>query len=254
MESGKTQALLELVAIAELSEKEAHLAIQFHETWRPAAFNREVHKRISFSYVAHTFEIVRWALSRELLMSLSRLWINQKDAIALTKAAHHLKNPKVFDALCIDYLERLKGESSSMSYLRMMLSERRQEFLDLVNKYHQGGRSASVLGRLAHLRHNELAHRRLEINDWDKPSSEPVTQQSQQELKHNEVEELYQDSLIAVSLLNDLARGKVTNLKGITNVYKHHSNYFWEGLRSERELGHPRYIAPSNNALIDGSQ
>ena len=52
---------------------EVELAIQFHEAWRPAAFDADLMDRMSHSYAGNTFLVVRAALRREVLLALVRL-------------------------------------------------------------------------------------------------------------------------------------------------------------------------------------
>jgi hypothetical protein len=57
--------------IASLREKvnaarqEFDMAVTFHEVWKPAAFDEDLHKRMGPSYATNAFFVVREALRRK---------------------------------------------------------------------------------------------------------------------------------------------------------------------------------------------
>jgi hypothetical protein len=68
------QRIERLKNLVDTARQEIELAVMFHETWRPAAYDTGLHDRIGTSYAAHAFQIIRMSLRRELLLALTRLW------------------------------------------------------------------------------------------------------------------------------------------------------------------------------------
>lgn len=58
----------------EAAQQEFDMALTFHETWKPAAYDKDLHKRMGDSFATQTFLVVRLALRREMLLALMRLW------------------------------------------------------------------------------------------------------------------------------------------------------------------------------------
>ena len=58
------------------AHEEFDMAVTFHEAWKPAAYDSDLHVRMGASYASHTFLTVRTALRREMLLALMRLWDN----------------------------------------------------------------------------------------------------------------------------------------------------------------------------------
>jgi hypothetical protein len=56
------------------AQQEFDMAITFHETWRPIAYDEDLQKRMGKSSATQTFLVVRSALRREMLLALMRLW------------------------------------------------------------------------------------------------------------------------------------------------------------------------------------
>src|SRR5207237_9818517 len=56
------------------ADEEFHIALAFHEAWKPSAYDKALHDRIGRSYALYTFRVIAAALGRELLLPLLRLW------------------------------------------------------------------------------------------------------------------------------------------------------------------------------------
>ncbi|OFO61518.1 hypothetical protein HMPREF3024_21075 [Achromobacter xylosoxidans] len=63
--------------MVDLARQEIELAVMFHETWRPAAYDTDLHGRIGESYAGNAFLIIRMSLHRELLLALKRIQIRK---------------------------------------------------------------------------------------------------------------------------------------------------------------------------------
>ena len=59
------------IAVA-AAEDEIVMAVMFHETWRPTAYDEGLHNRMGNSFATHSFQIVRLSLRREMLLALMR--------------------------------------------------------------------------------------------------------------------------------------------------------------------------------------
>lgn len=213
--------LKKMKAMIAAAEDEIVMAAMFHETWRPAAYDKDLHKRMGHSFATHSFQIVRLSLRRELLMALMRLWDTNREAIPMTQIAQKLSNRDFFDALVNDRADGLGLSSPSLKQtLRDSLDETRKEVLDLVHKYSKGGPSYPVFKRLQVLRHTRLAHRQRE--------QENITQV---DTDGQDVQSFYDDNLQLVKLLLSLVLARAFDLTQAAGVYSHHAKYFWAGVR-----------------------
>jgi hypothetical protein len=55
------------------AQQEFDIAVTFHEVWKPAAYDQDLHGRLGKSYATQAFLITRNALRREMLLS-GRSW------------------------------------------------------------------------------------------------------------------------------------------------------------------------------------
>src|ERR1700676_4200853 len=99
--------------IASLGEKvnaahqEFDMAVAFHEVWKPAAFDEDLHKRMGASYATNALFVVRAALRREMLLALMRLWDKDARAVGMNTIAATLGDKRVIDALAADRAARV---------------------------------------------------------------------------------------------------------------------------------------------------
>ncbi|VVE37687.1 hypothetical protein PCO31110_04024 [Pandoraea communis] len=142
------------------------------------------------SCATHTFQIVRMALRRELLLAVSRVWDANKQAVRLTAISEILRDERCFDALVRERAERVRVGPDPEGLMRDALSPKRDKVLALTRKYMQNGECASVLADLRSIRHERLAHRQVE----------PARVEHKQ-ATDEQVEELYQDTLAIVTHL-----------------------------------------------------
>jgi hypothetical protein len=73
-------SLRESVAAA---REEFDLAVVFHEAWKPAAYDEDLHKRMGVSFATNAFHVVQVALRREMWLALTRLWDKKPEAVRM---------------------------------------------------------------------------------------------------------------------------------------------------------------------------
>ncbi|WEK29597.1 MAG: hypothetical protein P0Y58_22295 [Candidatus Pseudomonas phytovorans] len=246
-----TQQEIERVrSSVDTARQEIELAVMFHETWRPAAYDTALHARIGTSYAAHAFEIIRLSLRRELLMALMRVWDTNKQAVRMSLIADRLRDKKFFEALIQFRADRIGLQSRfTPNAMREALTPKRDQVLELIDKYSMNGTAYEVLQRLRTLRHQHLAHRQLPNAPIAIVGSDTPTQQDKDSgpsvwATDDEIESFYKDNLEIMSLLLSLVQGLAFDLSDATDVYKHHAKYFWASACGERTEGHPDYRPP----------
>lgn len=245
------QQIERLSRMVDTARQEIELAIMFHETWRPAAYDTELQDRIGTSYAAHSFQIIRMSLRRELLLTLTRLWDSNPQAVRMSWIASRLRDKKFFGAL-VQVRSRRLGLRSRFNPdpVREALTPKRDMVLSIINKYSEGGSACEVLTKLKTLRHERLAHRQLAglpINaaEADSPGQRVEDGDGPVWATDDEIEEFYQDNLEIVGLLLSLVQGIGFDLSQAATVYKHHAKFFWASARGERTEGHPNYRPPT---------
>lgn len=223
--------LEKMTAAVKAAEDETVMAAMFHETWKPAAFDEDLRARIGTSYAAHSFNIVRIALRREMILALMRVWDSNKAAVRMTAIGEKLKEDKFFGDLVAKRAARLGMVASGVeSQLTKTLEPKRQAVLSLIRKYAEGGAGRVTFKKIKALRDERLAHR--QADDASTARDDP---------DDKEVEAFYEDSLSVVTILLSLVLAKAFDLNEAGDVYRHHARFFWASARGERTEGHPNY-------------
>lgn len=216
------------------AQDEIIMAAMFHETWKPTAYDEDLHKRMGESFATHSFQIVRLSLRREMLLALMRLWDTNKQALRMTLIAEKLRNKHVFDALVARRAAGMRLSAPGViDSMREALEPKRNAVVELVRKYSEGGVGFSVFEKLRALRHERLAHRQTT------PTSATLANATDQE-----IESFYEDNLELVRLLLSLVLATAFDLTDVAEVYRHHAKFFWANARGERTEGHPNYRPP----------
>lgn len=229
------EQLSQLKEAVRTAEDEIVMAVMFHETWKPTAYDVALQERMGNSFATHSFQIVRWSLRREMLLALVRLWDTNKQGIRMTAIAATLSDENFFSAFVARRAADLRLSAGGVeAYLREALDQKRAEVLELVRKYSSGGSGFGVLEKLRTLRHERLAHR--QIMAAPAPRSDATDE---------EVDLFYADNLELVRLLLSLVLAKAFELSEAAQVYRHYAKFFWASARGERTRGHPDYRAPS---------
>ncbi|MEF9416612.1 hypothetical protein ABXT21_19790 [Ralstonia sp. SM1864_UCD524_TZ4] len=229
------EALQRLRALVRAAEDEALLAVMLHESWKPTAYDVDLHARMGTSFATHTFNVVGMALRRELLLALARVWDTNKRAVRLTAISDTIRDEQCFDALVRERAESLKLDHAPVELMRQTLAPKRAEVLELIRKYMQDGERASVLESLRSLRHERLAHR--QVHGPIKVAEKQATDE--------QIEALYEDTLEIVTRLLSLVLAHAFDIPNdAVRVYRHHARHFWAAVRGERTEGHPDFAKP----------
>jgi hypothetical protein len=157
MDDPKIVALREMVTAA---QQEFDMATTFHEIWKPAAYDQDLHCRLGKSLASQVFLVTRAALRREMLLALIRLWDKDKRAIRMQSIWSTLREKEVIDALALDRVNHL-GLPEAIAEMRDDLGKKATDAIHLISKYMDGGARRALLEKLLTLRHERLAHRQL---------------------------------------------------------------------------------------------
>ena len=208
------------------AQQEFDMAIKLHETWKPAAYDQNLHERMGDSFASQTFLVVRMALRREMLLALMRLWDRDSRAVRMKLSiADVLRDQSVVHALAAG-----RPANIGIDQVRSDLSQCASKAIALVDKYSKGGSHCAVLENLRRLRHERLAHRQTEAM--------PVT------AADVEIESFYQDKPELIHLLQSVVEGTAYDPNDTAEIFRHYAASFWAGVRGERTEGHPDYRAP----------
>jgi hypothetical protein len=136
------------------AKEEFYIAITLHETWKPAAYDEDLHGRMGASFATNAFLVVRSALRREMLLALMRLWDRDSRAVRMKESiADVLRDQSVVRALAAN---RATGMTVAQDRIRQDLSRCASEAIALVDKYSRGGSHYATLEKLRTLRNERL--------------------------------------------------------------------------------------------------
>ena len=144
------------------AREEFDLAIAFHETWKPTAYDEGLHQRMGTSYATNAFNVVRTALRREMVLALMRLWDKRSDTVRLERIAKTLDDDDIVDALAADRATQI-GFPEMRDEMKQDMRQRVDKVITLINKYCRDGSDYSVRDSLQRTRHERLAHRNTKI-------------------------------------------------------------------------------------------
>jgi hypothetical protein len=209
----KIVALREQVTAA---QQEFDLAVAFHEVWKPATYDRDLHSRLGTSYASQAFLVTRAALRREMLLALTRLWDTNKQAIRMKCVWTTLRDKEVIDALAFDRAKR-GGWLEVLDEMRNDFRKKAAEAVLLLNKYMEGGTHCMVLEKLLALRHERLAHRQLA-----KATATGANATDE------EIEEFYQDNSKLIEILLGIANAMAYDPQDTAKVYGFYASHFWK--------------------------
>ena len=92
---GENALVRQLRGQVKAADEEFHIALAFHEAWKPAAYDQALHERIGWSYAANTFRVIAAALRREMLLALIRLWDSDPRSVRMRAVGESLQNSEV---------------------------------------------------------------------------------------------------------------------------------------------------------------
>ncbi|WP_035468664.1 AbiU2 domain-containing protein [Trinickia symbiotica] len=217
------------------AQEELDMAVLFHTSWKPAAYDEDLRERMGNSYATHTFNIVRMALRREMLMALMRIWDYTDDSVRIGSVIDGIRSRDVIDALVAERLSGL-SKQSNMTFLgfgaqmRDAIQSGASKAIELFEQYCPGGSRRAVLENLRRVRHERLAHRQVTPS---KPNGPAATDE--------QIEAFYQDTTALVGKLLSVVLGVAYNFAETANVYSRPAALFWMSVRGERTEGHPDY-------------
>ena len=203
----KIVALREKVTAA---QQEFDMAVTFHEVWKPAAYDRDLHSRMGKSYATQAFLITRNALRREMVLALMRLWDTNPKSICMKSIEASLRESEVIDALALDRAGRLDGA------MRDDLGKKADQAILLLKKYMEDGPRHAVLKTLRALRHERLAHRQLA------PAAATGANTTDEE-----IEEFYQDNSKLIQILLGVVNAMAYDPQDTAKVYRFYASHFW---------------------------
>lgn len=217
------------------AQEELDMAVLFHEAWKPAAYDEDLHRRLGQSYATHAFRVVRLALRREMLMALMRIWDYTDESICIGSLVEGIRSGHVIDALVAERLSGLSKQSNmTMLTFEAQMKDAIQSganiAISLFEQYCPGGARRAVLEDLRRLRHERLAHRQLMSNKANGP-----------EATDEQIEMFYQDTTELIGRLLSVLLGVAYDFAETANVYRRPSALFWASVRGERTAGHPEY-------------
>ncbi|MEX3982798.1 hypothetical protein AB4Y45_27880 [Paraburkholderia sp. EG287A] len=216
--------------------EEATRAIAFHESWRPMAYDGELHKRMGNSYAGGTFVVIREALRREMLLALLRVWDDQQKSLGLKRTFDALRIPAVLNALIVKRV----GEHSGSAFDRILAEHIASSCVDYINKagelfdrYWKRGEASHVMQHLQVLRNTMLAHNQL--------APQRITGK---DATDDEIEAFYRDTRTIVECLLHAMHATALDMNDTQGVYETYARYFFGAVRGERTEGHPEYHRP----------
>lgn len=224
--AGKRLSVEQLREHASAALEEFEMAASFHEAWKPAAYDLDLHKRLDNSYAAHTFITIRAALRREMLLALMRLWDGRSDSLRMESIARTLQDKNVLDELSITATPfgLLRKD------MRAQIERRALEAADLINQYSKGGTKNQIIIDITKLRHEVLAHRSMGSNRLTGPNS-----------TDEEIELFYNDNAKIIQIVMSVALRTAHDPLESCSIFKHYASFFWGGVRGERVEGHPQF-------------
>ncbi len=229
-----SQQIESLRANVEAAQKEFDLAVSFHETWRPTAYDGDLHARMSHCYAGQAFLVIRTALRRELILALTKLWDSDNRAVRMDRVAEYIRNPSVIRGLAARSTSREGWPPELADAIETELTKKATDALVLLDKYLKNGPSRGVHDGLQALRNAVIAHRAVRAGAIDRAS-----------LTDEEIETFYQDMSELIRLLMGLALATVYDPRETAGVFGRYASEFWAGTRGEKTAGHPHYRAPT---------
>jgi hypothetical protein len=225
--------IVELRAKVKAAQQEFDMAVTFHELWKPAAYDENLHKRMGVSYATNAFHVMRIALRRETLLALMRLWDRSPDAIGMESIARTLRDKQVINTLVVARAARMRLAGVE-DQIRQTLNPLTAQAIELVDKYARHGSHYAVREKLWNLRNERLAHRQAKN-----------TEATEADATDEEIETFYQDMSELIRLLLHLVEAHAYDPKESAQVYRRYALLFWAAARGEKTEGHPDYRAPS---------
>lgn len=209
------------------AQEEFDMAVTFHEIWKPAAYDQELHSRLGDSYATQAFLVTRMALRREMVLALVRLWDTNPKGLKMQSIWNDLRDKQIVDALALDRASRTVF-LDVLDQMREELGKRADGAIALIAKYMEGGSGDHVLKALRNLRNERLAHRQLS------PATATGATATDQE-----IEQFYQDNSKLIQLLLGLVNAMAYDPEDTAGVFRHYAMCFWKRVQQDTKAGTP---------------
>ncbi len=206
------------------AKEEFDLAIAFHEVWKPAAYDQDLHTRLGNSYATQAFLVTRSALRREVVLALVRLWDTNKQSVRMDAIWKTLKEKDVIDALAQERADNM-GLNGVLVHVRQDLAGKAAEVVKLIGKYRAEAPGHSVLLKLRTLRNERLAHRQTTRSETTAHGASATD---------DEIEEFYQDNSKVIQLLLSLANATAYDPQQTAGVFGFYAKAFWERVQPDQ--------------------
>ncbi len=215
--------IVALQAMVTAAREEFDLAVTFHEIWKPAAYDHELHNRLGKSYATQAFLVTRTALRREMVLALMRLWDTNKKSVRMERIWHQLRDKEVIDALASDRAS-CAGFGDLLEFMREDLQDKADKARELIARYMEGGSHNNILETLRTLRHERLAHRRASL------ATAPGATATDEE-----IEEFYQDNSKLIQILLSFVNAMAYDPKDTAGVFALYAKSFWARLQPDEK-------------------
>lgn len=243
-EMDSAKVIAEIEAQVNVAMDEASRAIAFHESWRPMAYDEELHMRMGNSFAAGTFVVIRQALRREMLLALLRVWDDQQKSLSLRRTFEALRIPAVLDALIEKRTKDRTGSNAFDKILAEHIAGSCTDYIkkasDLFDKYWKKGEASHVMQHLHVLRNTMLAHNQL-----------APQRVKGKDARDDEIEAFYRDTRTIVECLLHAVHATALDMNDTQGVYETYARFFWESVRGESTPGHPSYRAPFDSTGVE---
>lgn len=240
------------------ADEEFRLTQRLHETWKPAAFDDDLHKRMGQSFASNTFLTIRTSLRREMLMSLMRIWDRDKSTVAMFQMVDKLSGDGVVDALVAQreagwgYVDPSHASAfpdteregilqimreQELEHARTQGSKCRDqiaEVVTLITRYNSDGARCSTWTAIKGLRDWRLAHHHRS------------KQKVKFDIADNAIEEFYSDTARLIELLRLTVENVGYDVDGAAEQHARHAKMFWASAMGERTEGHPNFQQQPN--------
>ncbi|NLG91724.1 MAG: hypothetical protein GX486_07685 [Acetobacter sp.] len=218
------------------------VAMSFFETWDATVSNKDLYSRLGRSYATGAFKIITFALYREVILGLIRLWDKDKNGTSIPEIARALRDSAVVDAL----ISQIEAESLGQEILAFQNAppechielkkraekkanedgeqarSRMKRCLEIIERY-EDGKHSKLCSQFRTLRNKRLAHHDLEQIPDD------VLLYNKEDVK-----DFYKDMLDLVHELQLAVLERDWDVKGSVALYKRNANFFWKGVTGEQ--------------------
>lgn len=218
--------------------EEFTLVMRLYETWRPAAYDHALFRRMGESFASNAFHVIREALQREIVIGLTKLWDTGDRAIRMDRVGDSLRSQAVIRALAVERAASFPFPGVEVAMERD-LGAKAEAALAIIDSYLPKGGRRAVHDGLHKLRNTRFAHRQVTADAF-----------SDIMLTTDEVHAFYQDMSALMRHLMSLVLAVAHDPEEFASVHRRYAEEFWAGVRSEKVPGHPNYRHPPSQSML----